>query len=249
MDTVVIPERTLESGAPAVPEAGAAAAAGLSESGGGVPASAAPADANATAAAAAADAPGVDDKKWPPWFREACEFLRSQSSDDRWQAMLTRWVAFETNLGFADGKAKKYRLNATARPDQFHWWQSRARGYENLPPDFGKPSEYAAAVKTFYIRLQPDARGSTWPLAREACDSSDWSELNKGGKKGVLTILILLAWWQGLEQTKKERQGLDEVVDDVSWILDQLLAVERGGKRSREEDDSDPTPSKRARLR
>ncbi|KAI0261420.1 hypothetical protein BC834DRAFT_795889, partial [Gloeopeniophorella convolvens] len=87
------------------------------------------------------------------------------------------------------------RLDSTGRPDQYNWWQSRRRGYATLPPDFGKTSEFAVAIKTFYTGLQPDARGKSWPLMREACDPGDWSELNKGGRKGFLTILVLLAWW------------------------------------------------------
>jgi hypothetical protein len=97
---------------------------------------------------------------------------------------------------------------------------------------------------TWYIRLQPLARGAKWPLARGPDATSwDWKEVSKGGRGGIFLLLMAVSWFPKCGAADEER--MNEVVDDIKWVLRTLTEriqnpPAKGGRKRKAEAGTKP---------
>jgi len=90
------------------------------------------------------------------------------------------------------------------------------------PPNF-KP-DFLTDLITWYCRLQPPQRGTSWPLKRSLnAKSWEWCALQKGGSRGIYLILVAISW-------VAVRGGVDneeypQLIADVKWVLGVLIDV------------------------
>ena len=86
--------------------------------------------------------------------------------------------------------------------------------------------------------LQPSWRaqeGGIW--SRNSPTDENWFLLRKGGTAGIYTAIIGLSWWIKAQTTKHDAQSWI-MVNDVTWVIHQMMYETRSGNRS---------PPKRAR--
>lgn len=94
-----------------------------------------------------------------------------------------------------------------------------------------------------------DSAGSTLSDLREVPDDETWQMLRKGGTAGVYVVVMGLSWWI-LAQSGNRDSDAWSIVDDLTWVLQQLndgdreLAPSRQ-KRARDGEGKDVRPQKR----
>jgi len=82
---------------------------------------------------------------------------------------------------------------------------------------------FAPTWTEWWVRLQPEWRGETFPLSTEAPEVSDWSELRKGGPNGIFVVLLSLGWWGMAMESDEELTSWGDVFMGFRWVLEQLL--------------------------
>lgn len=89
--------------------------------------------------------------------------------------------------------------------------------------------------------MQPGCRikGNEWPLLRPSVAEESWTELMKGGQNGFLLVLLSLSWWLGATKLEKDRKDCLAAVDDVNWVLQQLIEVMRERQEPENSEDED----------
>lgn len=141
------------------------------------------------------------------------------------QQMLDDWIDFEYAMGPQD--PKKTKLSKRARPQQVADWLDRQPGYTVAPP-IGKPLDYGMSWCTWWRSMQPrwrregDMLGDL-KLARDEAVAEDWVNLSKAGYHGMFLVLLSLSWWLAAAKEESDRRWCMEAIDDVAWVLKQLL--------------------------
>lgn len=89
----------------------------------------------------------------------------------------------------------------------------------------------SAELKTFWLSLQPDWRSqsSAWPPPKDSARVSNWSLLTKGGPNGIYLILKSLAFLAKMAWFADERKILDDMMEDVDWVLGEMTKHANGG--------------------
>lgn len=74
--------------------------------------------------------------------------------------------------------------------------------------------------------IQPKARiTSEWPPSRVVLDDTAWAALGRVGPTGFVMVMVALSWWavSALSGTDGMEEAFREAVDDVDWVLGQML--------------------------
>jgi len=111
------------------------------------------------------------------------------------------------------------------RPDLLSNWIQCGRKYE-AQPQINDISAYSAAWWAWWSGLQPSSRRGDAPnkLKKIATDANDWVELQKGSANGFFGMVLALSWWANAAKTEDEREAVGKAIDDVLWVLDQIIA-------------------------
>ena len=79
------------------------------------------------------------------------------------------------------------------------------------------------------MSLQPESRQRK--LVRSVSAGEKWEELRKGSVNGFFNIIISLVWWYSVVRNPSQSKVHREVVEDVLWVLDQMLDGHQEGKK------------------
>jgi len=106
--------------------------------------------------------------------------------------------------------------------------------------------EYGNRFIAWWKNLQPswhkDGSPSSFHLFRDVSTGETWQGLRKGGKTGILFIVMGLSWWVKAQHTEHDA-NVWSVVDDLRWVIQQMdgdfasLSVPQ--KRAHDEGDED----------
>lgn len=121
-----------------------------------------------------------------------------------------------------------YQLGTAARPSEIPTWMANHRkpaALEQAPWESGKGKvgKFGRKMRDWWTALQPEWRGSDWPLSRAVADGESWTELKKGGSTGFVLIIIGLNWWIRDAQTAKDQNEVASMVEDVVFVLKAVL--------------------------
>lgn len=81
---------------------------------------------------------------------------------------------------------------------------------------------FPEAVRVWWASIQPEWRGSKWPLDRSIPDTEDWSSMKLGGPNGLFLFVMCLYWWWSLAKETSNEVACAEylsVIEDVTFIL------------------------------
>lgn len=85
-------------------------------------------------------------------------------------------------------------------------------------------------------------------LSRDTPAQETWQSLKKGGTAGIYVVIVGLSWWVAAQNLERD-ENLWAVVDDVSWILQEITKVmlpsTSSNKRTRDSDENDESGGKR----
>jgi len=82
---------------------------------------------------------------------------------------------------------------------------------------------YSGTWITWWASCQPAWRQNKgWPLPRDG--SATWGAKSWArGHNGLFLVVMSTAWWASSIQSAKDWVEFDEAVEDVQWVLDQLI--------------------------
>jgi hypothetical protein len=126
-------------------------------------------------------------------------------------------------------------LSRQGRPEIIDRWISSGR---KTWPVIEDVSLFAGAWRQWWVSLQPKARvQGRGRLVRVVDRNETWEELKKGSVNGFFNVVVSLAWWYESLKTSAHRKAFMDMVDDVLWVQDQLLATLQPEKRKQTDDD------------
>jgi hypothetical protein len=169
----------------------------------------------------------LDDSAWPVWFRNGYGVLKEANLGEKWEDLLVKYVAIETQVKFINPKGAMHALSLDKCPTEVEWWIGRAR---KLQPAIKNIPKFETSFWAWWKALQPrwrevrDVPGVLTHAHRQG--DGDWSELDKPGQNGFLTVISLLSWWgQALRGGSLGMVEWQAATDDVNWVLTQMLNV------------------------
>ena len=111
-------------------------------------------------------------------------------------------------------------LSKVDRPVIIGQWINGGRKSSPIIKDI---SVFVASWRKWWGALQPQSRKQNGKLSCEVGEVEGWEELKKGSINGFFNVVISLSWWFSAIKTAAQRKTFLEVVDDVSWVQDQLI--------------------------
>lgn len=162
-------------------------------------------------------------KDLPPWMVPARDALNIAFAKTDQGRIAQLWCKFELLIGKQEGKV---RLTTRGRPQQIPDWMQRHRLYDKTPL-IPNPSAFGFVWRAWWKTMQPGWRveGGEWPLSRQTAVNEAWTEIMKGGQNGFVLVLLSLSWWLAATESEKDRQDCLSALEDVDWVLQQLVDV------------------------
>ncbi|KAJ7059352.1 hypothetical protein C8F01DRAFT_989789, partial [Mycena amicta] len=104
-----------------------------------------------------------------------------------------------------------------ARPGAIAWWVSRGRvGTPTTGESFG------ASIQAWWTALNPSWRRMADGGMKRVVEGG-WKELQWPGVNGFMGLLYCLKWWgDGIKGSPNNCKEWVEVVEDVTWVLEQM---------------------------
>jgi hypothetical protein len=122
-------------------------------------------------------------------------------------------VFYSTKLMYSGQK-----LPTKFRPQEVSDW-IRSKKKDAIPSL--KLGPYGKAFNEWWTMMQPSWRKSRASLIRVVPQGEDWRALRKGGTSGIYVVLVGLSWWIKTQQTRRD-PGAWTLVDDLSWVIQQM---------------------------
>jgi len=94
----------------------------------------------------------------------------------------------------------------------------------------GNVATYATQWCVWWVTLQPAWRGTLWPLLRTPELNKTWDKVQKGGRNGVLVVILSLGWWVSVVESDVDRHEATSAVEYVMWVLQELMKYPQGYK-------------------
>jgi hypothetical protein len=138
-------------------------------------------------------------------------------------------------------------LSAKGRPQPITHWINCGRKFTQIP-EISDLAAYSKSFNTWWASLQPGSRVTSSGLTRDVSAGETWAKTKKGGLNGFNSVVIALSFWLHNAKTEAQLQEFEEVLEDVLWVCNQMLAESNvSGKRPRE-DGEEIGPSKRSKT-
>ncbi|KAK0429659.1 hypothetical protein EV421DRAFT_1722942 [Armillaria borealis] len=184
------------------------------------------------------DATSLEEGRWPPWFKQARETLKSEllsSLGDCWDDLMWFWTLTEGRQGFKTSRISIGPQSAgDLRPAEVGNWLKRGRHVEYVP-ELGRKDLKSLGDSwwVWWKALQLDWRGVS---GVDGCLHTDhqigdgeWEHLWHPGANGLMTVIICLKWWGELI-TKHYGMGSlrmrswETAVEDVLWVMTSMVS-------------------------
>lgn len=137
-------------------------------------------------------------------------------------------------------------LSASGRPPAVSHWIQCGRKFSS-PPKISDLAVFANSFNVWWTSLQPTSRitSDNGRLSRNVTPDEAWSKTRKGGKNGFYTILLTLSFWIRRATLPAEQSAYENLIDDVVWVVNQMLGSTVPTHPKRAGEDARGGPSKR----
>ncbi|KAJ8463231.1 hypothetical protein ONZ45_g17656 [Pleurotus djamor] len=186
------------------------------------------------------------DPFWPEWIRTFyAPLLNLDKMPAEWRTLLATYVRLEKQSGFENplGSGTAHSLPSDHRPEEVRWWVKCGRNREVTITDINVfCSEWWAWWKGMQPVWRNVAESDEQVTATHRVHSKNvsehpdaWTELDKPGQNGFLSIVASLGWWAvEVHSANRNRlcwtlvvpQGTEwtSAVYDVIWVMQRLHA-------------------------
>ncbi|KAK6996594.1 hypothetical protein R3P38DRAFT_2565172, partial [Favolaschia claudopus] len=176
------------------------------------------------------------------WFESVYPQVAWVPLGDRFNGLLESFTKLERAFGWDNPSRGLPKIN---RPAQVSAWVTHGRGSrggimrEGAGPALADAEAFGKQWWAWWGKLQPAWRvpkdGAEGRFVRgefPGVEKDMWSSLRFSGQNGVLSLIACLFWW-GRKLTNEQRDGEGdwrEAVDDLTWMVNGLLAAEEAGQ-------------------
>ncbi|KAI9063908.1 hypothetical protein FKP32DRAFT_1571013 [Trametes sanguinea] len=163
----------------------------------------------------------INDHDWPPWVREAFDYIESKSLGPIMLQALEWWTVLERCYGW---ESSTKGLDTAYRPPQVAVWLRILRRNIKRSPDINDEQEYAKMWQQWWVALQPPWREldeNGWPAQ---VGDGEWECLVSPGKNGLLIVLLSLVWWHEVA-TDQTLSLWTTAISDVAWVITTMAAA------------------------
>ncbi|KAH8089857.1 hypothetical protein BXZ70DRAFT_1011336 [Cristinia sonorae] len=158
----------------------------------------------------------VNSSGLPDWLVKALAYLEDVVLWKEWLELIKTWVQFERRMGLNSND----RISTAGRPRELS--QRDSRHYKTSKLSVASLPAFVSGWRIWYIQLQPEWRGRTWPLSRCSLDDdeSSWVPLQQAGPCGLFLVVLGLAWWiQALPDANVRDQEVMDAIADLLWVF------------------------------
>ncbi|KAJ7096172.1 hypothetical protein C8R44DRAFT_749019 [Mycena epipterygia] len=174
-----------------------------------------------------------DREEWTPKLARAHgTFERGKEWGVEWGKCVTVFFNFEAAWGYTTPGSM---MTTVGRSKQIQEWLGRGRKWQSkleigLVTAQPRPGSYVALWWAWWQSIQPDEREWTEGKLTNPTEA-DWSQIEKlHGNNGLMHVMVALLWWGDhigeLETDTEEHAAWLSAVDDVTWVLREILAAD-----------------------
>lgn len=118
------------------------------------------------------------------------------------------------------------RIPINSRPGEVGMW-IKARSYDARHiPHVPDANMYHTCWLQWWTVCQPAWRKANgWPFLKEGDTGVGWGKLASRGQNGMFVVIMSTTWWAFSIKSPEERHAFEEAVDDVRWVLEELLKL------------------------
>ena len=112
------------------------------------------------------------------------------------------------------------------RPEETgRWLKTRSYSAQDIP-HVSDANAYCKRWLAWWTVCQPAWRTvNGWPFLKEGGADVIWGKLDARGQNGLFVIIVSTTWWASSLNSPEERQAFEEAMDDLRWVLAQLLEL------------------------
>ena len=115
--------------------------------------------------------------------------------------------------------------SAKSRPNEVSMWMKARLFDPKHIPFISDPGLYAREWTEWWTLCQPAWRqGKGWPLPKDNQTATNWCKFAYRGQNGLFLVVMSTTWWASSIQSAKDWAGFDEAVEDIQWVLDQVIS-------------------------
>ncbi|KAF9502681.1 hypothetical protein BS47DRAFT_1310793, partial [Hydnum rufescens UP504] len=158
----------------------------------------------------------------PAWLEAQYAQLASLAGEPGWQELLHAWVELERHFGYSDTTVGK-SVTSGSRPPEIALWIKNARSVMFLPPNL-RAQLFEATYWKWWVLCQLSwcSKDIRVHDAHTAPKSADWSIVKKGGKNGLLSVIMALYFWR-MSKDFSPHSSWHHAVKDAEWVIRSCL--------------------------
>ena len=196
---------------------------------------------------------------WPEWLQKYIRELETLAGPVQFQEVVKKLATQEILMGFPHGQVcdhdnfagfsdhtlqgESMTLSKVGRPDVIGRW---ILGGCKVTPVIEDLPAFVTLWRKWWISLQPSSQVKQGrKLCQAVDDHEEWEELQKGSINGFFTVIISLSWWLTAAKTAAQHKIFLEVVEDVSWVQDQIIARLKPSLKRGHKDEGEVQKAKR----
>lgn len=101
--------------------------------------------------------------------------------------------------------------------------KTRSFSPDRLPYIFDTGA-YGRMWTAWWMACQPSWRQDRgWPIPKERDSNAKWGKLTARGQNGMFIIVMSTTWWAASLKPTDPRDTFDEAVDDLKWVIEQMI--------------------------
>ena len=136
------------------------------------------------------------------------------------------------------------RLPTESRPTELSIWVKGRSLSPDRMPFITDTAAYGEGWIAWWIACQPAWRqGKGWPLPKERGDNVKWGKLGARGQNGMFLVVMSTTWWAASLKPTDDRGTFDGAMDDIRWVILQILEPLPATDAQRATQDPTPPPA------
>ncbi|EIM85417.1 uncharacterized protein STEHIDRAFT_158053 [Stereum hirsutum FP-91666 SS1] len=184
----------------------------------------------------------IDDQDLQNWWVDGYKYFATATVlGQEFESLTKDLYLFEESQGFKAPSVSLGKANLR-HPCISEWFKNR-RAWREF--NIGPLDKFEKSFWSWWCAIQPSGRafGDDGKPDRYAESDVDWDSIRCNGKSGLVVAVVMICWWGlKMEETMVQPQylmGWLKAIQDVQWVLWELIRTAREGAGGRSADNED----------